>query len=158
MTVKIVFTKLIAPHTAKKEKIIRRATCKEISLRRAFGYRILIIRRKRRNIVHDTILLHTTTVAEEVHLVYLPLIFHLQLLLLNGKSDLHLLPLSNQARLQLLRLLLLSHETGPEFVHLLLELRILLLCPLDLSLQGFLFPFQLVCFSPDSPLLPLSQL
>ena len=120
MTVKIVFKKLVTPHTAKKEKIIRRATCKEISSRRAFGYRILIIKRKRRNIVHDTILLHTTTVAEEVHLVYLPLIFLLQLLLLSGKSGLHLLHLSNQARLQLIRLLLLSHETSPEFVHLLL--------------------------------------
>lgn len=40
-------------------------------------------------------LLHATTIAEEIYLVYLPLIFHLQLLLLSGKSGVHLFLLSN---------------------------------------------------------------
>ena len=70
--------------------------------------------------MHNTILLHTTTVAEEVHLIHLPLIFRLQLLLLSGKSGLYFFSLGKQARLQLLRLFLLGRETSPKFIHLLL--------------------------------------
>ena len=69
------------------------------------------------NIMHDTIFLHTTAVAEEVHFVHLPLILHFQLLL-SGKSSLQLLLLGKQARLQLLCLFLLGRETGLEFIHL----------------------------------------
>ena len=43
--------------------------------------------------MHDVILLHAAAIAEEVNLVHLPLIFRLQLLLLSGKSGLHLFPL-----------------------------------------------------------------
>ena len=130
---------------------------KNISSRRASGYRIFIIRRKGRNIVHNTILVHRKTMAEEVHLIYLPLIFRLQLLLLSGKIGLQFFSLGKQARLQLLRLFLLGHKTDPKFIHILLQLGVLLLRPLVLSLQGFPFLLQLVRFIPDSSLLPLSQ-
>ena len=45
--------------------------------------------------MHNFVLLHTVTVAEEIHLVYLPLIFRLHLLLLSGEPDFHLLLLSH---------------------------------------------------------------
>ena len=141
----------------KRENYKRELHVKNISSRRAFGYRIFIIRRKGRNIVHNTILLHTKMAVEEEHLVYLPLIFYLQFLLLSGKIGLQFFLLGKQAHLQLLRLFLLGHKIDPEFIHILLQLGVLLLCPLVLSLQGFPFLLQLVRFIPDSSILPLSQ-
>ena len=44
--------------------------------------------------MHNVIFLHTTTVAKEIHLAYLLLVFRLHLLLLSGKPDFHLLLLS----------------------------------------------------------------
>ena len=42
--------------------------------------------------MHNVVFLHTTTVAEEIHLVYLPLVFRLHLLLLlSGEPGFHLL-------------------------------------------------------------------
>ena len=64
--------------------------------------RILLVRRKRKNIMHDSVFLHTAKVGEEIHLVCLLLVFLLHLLPLNGKPNLHLLLLSRQTRLQIL--------------------------------------------------------
>ena len=44
--------------------------------------------------MHNAVFLHITMVAEEIHLVYLPLVFHLHLLLLSGEPGFHLLLLS----------------------------------------------------------------
>ena len=106
--------------------------------------------------MHNTILLHTTMVAKEVHLVHLPLIFRLQHLL-SGKTGLQFFPLGKQAHLHLLHLFLLGRETGSEFIHLILQLGVLLLRSILLSLKGFLFLLQLVRFSPDNSFLPFSQ-
>ena len=84
-----------------KGKIIKSAQ-KEISARRIPRCRILLIRRERRNIMHNFVLLHTTAVAEEVHLVRLLLVFFFHLLLLGGEPSLHLLLLSRQTRPQIL--------------------------------------------------------
>ena len=114
------------PICSKTKKKTINTTHKEISAGGGPGYRILLIRMKKRNIMHNVVFLHTTTVAEEIHLVYLPLVFRLHLLLLSCKAS-------------------------PKFIHLFLELKILLLHSVDLTLQGFLFPLQCVRLSPDKP-------
>ena len=91
--------------------------------------------------MQNTILLHTTTIVEEVHLVHLPLILRLQLLLLSGKSG-PLFPLGQQACLQLIYIFFLGRETGPELIHLLLQLRVILLRPLYLASRASISSFS----------------
>ena len=128
-----------SPHTQQNKEENYKDCTKGLSARRTPGCRILLIRGKRRNIMHDSVFLQTTAVAEEIHLVCLPLVFNLHLMLLSGEPGLHLLLLSRQTSLQSLCLLLLSYKASPEFIHLLLQLEILLLHFIDLTLQGFLF-------------------
>lgn len=66
-----------------------------IESRGVVGCLTLVIRREGRGAVRNVIFIHATTIADEVHLVYLPLVLHLQLLLLGSKPEpklLHLLP------------------------------------------------------------------
>lgn len=87
--INIVFTNHQSDHSWQKESYTEEIH-KEcvVSLRRALGYLMLVIRKKWGNIVHDVVFLHTTVVAEEVHFIYLLLILRLQLLLLSCKTRL----------------------------------------------------------------------
>ena len=105
--------------------------------------------------MHNSVLLHTAAVAEEVHLVRLLLVFFLHLILLCGEPSLHLLFLSNQTRPQILRLLFLGGEASPKFFRISFQLEVLLPSFTNLALQGFLFSFQNIRLSPDNLLFPL---
>ena len=81
----------------------------------------------------NVVLLYTATVAEEVHLVYLLLVLHLQLLLL-------------------------GYKLGPKFLHLLLQSSILPFSLLTLGLRGLTLPPQPLSLSLGCFLLPLRRL
>lgn len=117
-----------------------------VSSGKTFRYFILIIEKEKVNILGNAILLHATTVAEEVHLIHLLLVLRLQLI-----------PLSSKPNLKLLHLLL-SHESSPELLHLLLQLSIFLLSLFEFGLRGPTFLPQLVRLDTDRFLLPFSQL
>ena len=89
--------------------------------------------------MHNSMLLHTAAVAEEVHLVRLLLVFLLHLLLLCGEPSLHFLLLSRQTSPQILRLLFLGGEASPKFLRLSFQLEAFLPSFIDLALQGFFF-------------------
>lgn len=118
-----------------------------VSAGKPVGYFILIIEREKVNILGNAILLHAAAVAEEVHLIHLLLVLRLQLIPLSGKPS-----------LKLLHLLLLSHESCPELLHLLLQLSILLLSLFEFGLRSPAVLPQLVRLDTDRFLLPISQL
>ena len=71
-----------------KRKIQCKSTKEKPSLSRIATYFILLTRRDRGNISLDAVFLHTTTVAKEIHLIYLLLILRLKLLSLHGEPSL----------------------------------------------------------------------
>lgn len=118
-----------------------------VSSGKTFRYFILVIEREKVNVLGNAILLHAAAVAEEVHLIHLLLVLRLQLIPLSGKPN-----------LKLFHLLLLSHESSPELLHLLLQLSIFLLNLFEFGLRSPAFLPQLVCLDTDRFLLPFSQL
>ena len=87
--IKIVFTNHHPDHSQQKESYTEELHKEGIvSSRGPPGYLILVIRRNGRNIVHDTIFLHTTTLTKEVPFIHLLLILRLQFLLLSNEPNL----------------------------------------------------------------------
>lgn len=121
-----------------------------VSSGKTVEYFILIIGREKVNVLGNAILLHAAAVAEEVHPIHLLLILRLQLIPMSGKPSLKLL--------HLLHLLLMSHESNPELLHLLLQLSILLLSLFEFGFHSPVFLPQLVRLNTDHFLLPFSQL
>ena len=73
-----------------QSEIVVKVTKRKLSLGGLAAQLFLLARRNRRNVTFDAILLHAATVAEEIHLVHLLLIFCLEFLPLQGKLGLQL--------------------------------------------------------------------